>query len=233
MLFGSLLLQVVPSVAYEFGESRVTSSTSATTYTYLVVALGAAGAKKVIVAAGTAGGGAGTDGVASIKIHVPDVASDPTGVTLSLGKAQLDATDHCQEELWYTDSVTGATGTVVIVWNRTAGRCAMATHALTKAAAGAPTYTAGNTSTTAASVTINCPAGGAIIAGSFSAKSGSAATTVWTGITEKYDESPDAGMEHSGAASTFATTQTALTVTATYSATVLYGVMPVVSWGPA
>lgn len=74
-----------------------------------------------------------------------------------------------------------------------------------------PTDTGGSTADPATD-TMNCSAGGAIFGVVIWANG---VTTTWTGISELYDHSPEAGIQVSGAALAFTAVQSGLTVTAT------------------
>ena len=208
------------SITYEFGASAVdTSDTDA--YTFSGIALGAAGAKKVVVAVATQGGG-GTPSISTLTVD---------GQSASLGHQITNGGDGVVE-LWYVDNVTAATGDVVATWDSARDRCGCGTHALVGATAGAEFDQGGGSSTPAPTDPANCPAGGAILA--VVETELMSATHSWAGVTERYDEVIEATQFHSGAADAFIAEQTNLTITATLSGTASNASpMAFVSWGPA
>lgn len=231
MLFGSLLLKSSGVVTYAFGGSG-TSGTDTATYTFTSVALSTAASNRKIVAFfATSAGGAASDGVLSAKLHVPDVATDPTGTSLTLLKAQL-TTDHTQVEAWQCARPDGTTGTLVVVWNGTMNRMAYSTHAVYGAAAavsGTPQGASGASTTTIA-VTMSSPANGIILVG---AVNNANTTATVANLTERSDNVAEATVNLVTAADAFTAAQSGLVVTVTWSASSALCAMIGIAFAPA
>jgi hypothetical protein len=122
---------------------------------------------------------------------------------------------------------TGTSGDVVVVFADAMTRCGLGLFSATGLSA-----TPADTDSAAAndpSVSLDCPAGGFIIAGAMSNLTGSA---TWTGVTERWDTTVEATNNYTGGSLDFATTQTGLTVTATFTND-QESVGVFASWGPA
>ncbi len=123
----------------------------------------------------------------------------------------------------------GTSAEIVVTWSGGQGRCGIAFWSVYGAAA-----TVSDTLTSLANPmtgTIDCPAGGVIIAYMFSPAGGGGRTITWVGVTEKFDETVDTEVIHSGASDVFADAQSSLTVSATASASLARQVMLVISFG--
>ncbi len=108
---------------------------------------------------------------------------------------------------------TGTSGNVVVNLSGTALRCG---HGLWNVTGMASSTSDGGGSTAAApTYSINIPAGGFAIACAYTAGT---STATWTNLTEKYDEAVEgAGSAHTGASDVFATVQSGLSLTSTFT----------------
>lgn len=196
-----------------------------TAYTFSGVAIGTASAdRKVVVAVGTAAGVAAADGVASITVG---------GISATLVVQTVPPLgDEAQVELWQADVPTGTTADIVVTWNGAHSRCGIGVWAVTGAGTGATDTVEDNSGTASETGTIDVPAGGVLIAAVVHGGA-SVITHTWTGPTERYDETIEGNDAHSGASLAYATAQTGLTVTATFSTAVDVGAMVGAAWGPA
>jgi hypothetical protein len=95
------------------------------------------------------------------------------------------------------------------------GDCTVALHSHNGAFSTTPTSYVTDT-TTALSQSINVAAGGFAVG--ISTTDSGTATATWVGITERFDDATGAGNDQSGAGDEFATTQTGLTVSCTWTA---------------
>jgi hypothetical protein len=217
----ALIGKIVVSTTYEFAGSAV-STADAQVYTFSGHALGTAGAKKIVVSTSTQGGGTGNEDVSGITVD---------GQACTLIRHQQYATGDGTVEMWYTDAVTAATGDVVVTWDTARDRNGVGVHALFGAAAGAAHASFGNHSTTAATGTIDCPAGGVIIGGCHAEDAG--ATFTWAGISERYDQVQEGSHYQGGGADEFVDEQSSLTVTSTLDSAPGKVNLVVASFGPA
>jgi len=112
---------------------------------------------------------------------------------------------------------TGTSGDVVVVFAETMTNADIATYSTT----GVSSDTAFSTGTSTANpltANINVEAGGIAVA--LAKSDDGAATATWAGLTERYDEADANTNDLSGASSAFATTQTGLTVSCTWTSSV-------------
>lgn len=206
-------------VTISLTDHAVDSSDSAT-YTFTSRAIGTAssGRKIVVGIARNSGGAAGA--VSSVTIGGIS-ATKITGVNY---------VSESSAELWQADVPTGTTATIVVVWANSGLRMGIGVWALTNAAASAHDAQTASNGAPGMSVSINCPANGAVLG---CASNGGASTWTWTGIAEQYDEGTEGGVRYqSGASSAFATQQTGLSVTASDGSGGSV-TMAVCSFGPA
>ncbi len=197
--------------------SSAVSAANQTTYTFSGLALGAAAANRKIVVAATAN----TETVSTITV---------AGISATL---QVAEEPNFVSEIWLAAVPTGTTGDVVVTWTGAVFRCGVgvwATYDMSSTLNDSAVSTSGNPTT----ASINCPAGGVVIAGVYvnTVADTGPPTFTWTNLTEGYDEGIEDSKAHTGAATAFATEQTGLTVTATPSETTTTQSLSVVSWGP-
>ena len=190
----------VLSVAYVTKVKEETNDTGS--HTLSSVALGAAAADRQILVNAYAS----MDAVAIITgVTIGGVSATEFVVNNGGGKSSG----------FYMASVpSGTTGDIVISINTGTGELwGAAVYRITGGAATSASDTASyNTSTSPATLTISCPAGGAIFAGGLHNDGG---TAVWAEITELWDEAMSGAQKWTGAWDEFDTQQTDLAVTAT------------------
>lgn len=199
-----------------FGASQV-DGVNATTFTFTSHTLNSPAGAKIVLGVAGMGVGAGIT-ISSVKIHNPDVGTDPTGTSLTTIHTAVADGELLLQPWQCTLSSAATTVTLVVVWSSSKGSCGVGSHVVVGAAAAV--YETPVTSTAnPATGNVNCPANGVII--SFASHGHSTVRTYgWTNLTEKYDETVEAGnIGHSGAADAFATAQSSLAVTATPSST--------------
>jgi len=187
---------------------------SAGTYTFSNHAIGTdTGTRKVLVAV-SLDGKQGDEQITGVTID----GDTATQVINSDGASAGRPTD-----MWIADVLSGGTtGDIVITF--TSG--GLGTYGVgigvwaLEGVSSSPYDVIVNNSTNPGTGTIDCPAGGVIIASEMKANASGSPTTVWTGLTERYDAEVDSGrMSVSGASDAFSAKQTGLTVTATRTAT--------------
>lgn len=119
--------------------------------------------------------------------------------------------------IWIADVPTGTTADVVVTWSAGRVRCAIIVFAI-YGTFSSTAYDTGSDITMVAgamSDTMNCPAGGVILAGIGDLAGGSHTATAWTNLTERADATHSEGGSFSGASDAFASVQTGLAITAT------------------
>lgn len=130
---------------------------------------------------------------------------------------------------------TGTSGNVVVVFNTTMGNADIALYSTT--GVGSTTATDSGTSTSnPLTYALDVVAGGIAVA--IATSDNGAATATWAGLTERFDDATTGGNDKSGASDAFATTQTNLTVSCTWTGSTrpLYAAAsfpPVTASGPA
>lgn len=204
--------------------TNVSDATDQTTYTFAGTSIGAASNDRVIVVTiGSRSNSARTISAVTIAgVTATNIATaNNTG-----GGAEIAA-------IYAAAVPTGTTGSIVVTFSGAMLRIGVGVFTLT----GKPSVTAFATSTvtptgSSPTTTISSPINGAIVAVNFANSSGTA-STVWTGLTERYDINPEtASSGTSGASSTFTAAQNSLTVTATVTSVTVQQAMAVASWGP-
>lgn len=182
-----------PSVAFQ--ESRV-DPVGGTTVTFTGVNIGTASAsRRVVVAVGSRSG-------------------TPTGCTIAGVTATLDGSDASPNQSYIYSAVvtTGTTGDIVVSFPGGSPRCGIGVWALENASPTGQTGTAANN----ADMNVTTSVGDVVIASAYEhGTNGSTAT--WTGATERYDETVETDMTHSGA--DVIATGTTTTVRVAFSAT--------------
>lgn len=182
--------------------------TNLTTYTFATQNLGTAASDRYIIVAISGrevGGGSAT--VSSCTIG---------GVTATINK-QAEANGD-QLAMCVANVPTGATGDIVVVWSTGMTDCFIAAYRATSLASTTATDT-GSSTAAAPTYDIDVVAGGFAIA--ISKDRSGAATATWTNLTEDYDSKDGSGNDISGSSKEFATTQTNLTVTCTWTTSTL------------
>jgi len=185
--------------------SQYADGTNLTTYTFSGKSLGAEASDRYIactVNGRSSDGGART--ISSVTIG---------GVTATAaGSIVANSGSHCA--IYIAAVPTGATGDIVVTWSSTMGDCTVALHRATGVSSTTPTSYVTDT-TTALSQSINVNAGGFAVG--ISTTDDGAATATWSGITERFDDATGGANDQSGAGNEFATTQTGLTVSCTWT----------------
>lgn len=179
--------------------------TNLTTYTFAAQNLGSAVADRYIAYTVN---GRSSDGAARTITSVTI-----GGVTATAGPFVGNSGSHVGAGIAAVP--TGATGDVVVTWSSTMTDCTVSLYYVTGVSSTTPTSSVTDT-TTALSQSINVDAGGFAI-GISTSDSGSA-TATWAGITEKFDDATATGNDQSGAGDEFASAQTGLTVSCTWTA---------------
>jgi hypothetical protein len=215
-------------IEYEEGSVETTASTvgftasavstsNLTTYTFSSQAIGTATSDRKIVIAVTADGGSARVST----LTVGGVSATVADNTIAAGADDM--------EVWQAAVPSGTTADVVVVWSTGVSRCGVGLFAV----AGAPLrlydVSTDVTNSGALTTTISCPAGGVIIG---AAQNGANASYTWAGITERYDETIEGTISHTGASLAFASAQNNLTVTCTPSASSTEQGLTVLAWGP-
>lgn len=191
-----------------FASSNATAKTS---YTFSSTSIGTASGDRVLVVA-TGGVGAGATGRTVSSLTVGGNAM--TKLTEKAGTSGSFRSTAAIHALLYP---TGTSDTFVVTFSGTVDSCAIGVWAVTglDAISAYATLNAENASG-AASGTIDCPAGGCIIAVSANrAVTASTQSYTWSGLTERFDQALFTYSGASAAGDNFSATQTGLTVTAT------------------
>lgn len=190
-------------MAYAYLQSAQ-SGTDLSTYTFAAQNLGSAASDRFIactINGRSNDGGART--ITSVTIG---------GVTATQACLANNSGSHCA--IFSAAVPSGATGDVVVTWSSTMGDCTIALHSHYGAFSTTPTSAVTDT-TTPLSQSINVAAGGFAV-GISTSDSGSA-TATWAGITEKFDDATASSNDQSGAGDGFASVQTGLTVSCTWT----------------
>jgi hypothetical protein len=196
-------------------QTFVSSGVDGTTYTFAATPIGTPSGNRYIV------------------LGVTPTATSVTGVTIDSGGGAVAATllhsiagGGASFANIYILSVPAGTTADIVVTVVGGFRCGVGVWAVYDCLATAADTASADTANTM-SDTINCPAGGAIIACAIHGQSG---LMTWTGLTERYDVLQEVSM--SGASDTFATTQTGLTITITYAGVTAAHIFSAVSLQP-
>jgi hypothetical protein len=183
-----------------FTASAVSATDTSSPLTFSGVALGVAAADRRIIVVASVSTSTSSSSISGVTV------GGQTGVQLVAGD---NNNRFCS--IFTALVPTGTTGDIVVSISAQTGETwGIGVFRLTGAAEAAT-----DTAVSAADpsvLTIDCPAGGVIIGGAFSA--GVSAWT-WAEITEAYDENAEGTIYHSGAFDKFAVAQTNLAVTAT------------------
>lgn len=191
-------------MAYSYLQSAQ-DGTNLIIYTFLAQNLGTAAADRYIICCVS---GRSADGAART---ITSIVID--GVTATAVNFVGNSGSHVG--IYIAAVPSDATGTVVVTWSNTMGDCSIHLHRATAVTSTTPTDSSTDT-TTPLSYDIDVVAGGFVVA--LSTSDDGAATATWAGITEKYDDATGGGNDQSGAGGEFATTQTNLTVSCTWTA---------------
>lgn len=197
-------------MALDFSFLQATSSTTnAATYTFSSQNLGTAdSARKIIVAV-----------EARINSSTPTFDSATIGgVSASIAKSafRTNGTTSSICALIVADVPTGTTGDVVVNYSASCDRCAIQMYRAVGVDSSTPTDTAEATTGDDPTTSIDVPAGGFAIACAIMNNTGSSQIT-WTGLTEDHESAPESSSVVGSASDEFASAQTAMTVTTTWS----------------
>jgi hypothetical protein len=190
-------------------------TTALTTYSFASQAIGTAAADRYVVVGVHGIDNASAFNVASMTIGGVAAAAI-TGAAVARGNEEV--------EFWYALVTSGTTATISITFSeQMAVGCDIAVWSVTGwTGAAAPTDTLVVTTGTDFTGTIDCDAGGAIIAMTvFQVALTEDKTAAWTGLTEDFDfHVADVNSQNSsGAHENFASAQVGLTVTCDWSGT--------------
>jgi hypothetical protein len=134
----------------------------------------------------------------------------------------------------YAGSTDGS-GDVVVTWSNGQGRCGIGVYVLTNASDTASDTASDVDTSGALSTTIDCPAGGAVIAmtGCRSSNDSDPAEFSWSLSAEDFDEQIEGGndLSHTGGSEEFVAAQTSLAVTCTPNRTYASARLLVASFG--
>lgn len=190
-----------------------------TTYTFSSQPIGEKTATKVVVA-----------GIAHHTLTSAEISSVSVGgVAATLVTNVTDGTGNIKSSLWQASVSSSSSVDVTVDLNATAIRCGLALWSLHGASSiSLDTATYGTAASTSASVGIDVPDGGALIA----LHDGAATNTTWTNVSSTGDfNQPLEGTPFSGASKSFSGTQTNLLIRAEDGVS-SNRTMVVASWGP-
>lgn len=189
---------------------QASSTSDLNSYTFSSQNLGAASADRyIIVSIQTRDSGTGAKTINSVTVG-------GVSATITVQKQGVDAaTNSTVAGLAIALVPSGTTGDVVVTFSEVVLRCSIALYAATGLTSATPTDT-GSSNASNPTYDIDVAAGGFAI-GAISDANGT--SVVWTGITENFDTTVETFLLVSGAAATFATQQTNLTLTATITGT--------------
>lgn len=192
-------------MSIEFLQSAV-SSTDSAEYTFANQDIGAADAGRYILVGVTTRSSGTTNTINSVTIG---------GVTATEVQLQRTITTVVNMAGLYIANVpTGTTGDVVVTFAAGTQRCGIGMWRATDLASAVPTDS-GKSGADAPTYDIDVDAGGFAVGVAYGADNSGA--TTWTGITEDYDEASEGTHRNTGAHDEFITTQTNLTITATFT----------------
>lgn len=131
---------------------------------------------------------------------------------------------------------TGTTATIAVTLDQTMSRSEIVVYRSIGSACTTASDTDSDTAILDPSVNLDVPAGGVAIGSCAAGSGGSARTATWTGLTERYEVGNlDGAMSATGGMDDFATVQTGLTMTCTFSGSdgTATGIGVFVSWAPS
>lgn len=192
-----------PSVSYR---NLYSSTANNASYTFTSCDIGTANASRLIVVQVHGAAPIGTIAVSSLTIA-------GTGATGYQNTARIYPTS-----LWALSVPTGTTANIVVQFSGSSNNCLIAVYALYDLNSSTPIDTQANTATgsNVVSTTVSARQKGIVIAG---ITGNSNATTTWSGVTERYDQTVETAVR-SGGDSTIATTNASYSVQATTSASI-------------
>ena len=177
------------------------------------------------------------DGARSIIVVIASRKAGANTVLNSVSIGGVSATITIQQDNSATNSniaaiavaavPSGTTGDIVVAFDSTMSRCAIGVYRATNLDS-ITAHDFGSSVVTNPTYDIDVPAGGFAIGG---ISSSGDLTMSWAGITEDYDGAIETYMTYSGASDTFASEQTALTLTVTPSGSTVERAGVFASWG--
>lgn len=203
------------------------------TSTYLATSIGTADANRVVVVGVCARMNSAGDGITTVKLHVPDVATDPTGTTLTAvsgsgsGSANLAIT-----QLFYAPISSGTSGTIIVVFGGAGvARNAIAVWSVVTATQ-TPSDGQANTGVgTGLTKSVNVPSNGGAV-GFYMVRTGSG-TTTWTNATKSFDGVVGSNNTTSDSGATVTGTGSiSVTAVATASPPFPGDALSLAAWGP-
>lgn len=163
-----------------------------TTPTYSAIGIGAANSNRVVAIAFGSRQTNSTDTVSSVRVHTPDMATDPTGVSAThvTGAFQGGAALVCTD-VWYIQqssltTPTATTADIVVTWSASSLRSSLATYRIVT---GTPTPSASNINTgvgTGLTQSITVPASGGALAIYINRAPATTADITWTNAVKDY-----------------------------------------------
>lgn len=173
-------------------------NTGGSPYTFAISLGTAASGRRMLFAVDTEGTGAART-VSTMTLHVPDVATDPTG-TACTQVVGVSVTAN-SAEIWQCTKADGTTGELVVTWSGTCLRSGLGVYNATTVAAAASATVTDTTDPLSQSLTV--PADGFIVA----VACGITGTAFNWGaaLTENYDELVESSSYHTGASAQFTT----------------------------
>lgn len=207
--------------------TSASATNDASAYTFSGTSIGTASADRVVVVV-----------IGSRANAARSLSSVTVGGNAATAIATANATGGGAEiaAIYAIAVAAGTTADIGVTFSSTMLRCGIGVYTLTgtgsvTTAYGTATVTSNGTNPTDS--TIDCPAGGSILAVNFS-NSGATSTTTWTGLTERFDIQPETVSNGvSSASDDFAAAQTNLTITATVANVLAFQAMAIASWGGA
>lgn len=176
------------------------------TYTFSAVNFGTASSdRKIIVAVS----GRTLDGSSSGNV-ITSVTIGGVSATISVQAQNSGNT----QGIAIAAVPTGTSGDVVVVFSETMTNADIATYSTTGISSNVA-FSTGTSTANPLTANIDVPAGGIAVA--LAKSDDGTATATWAGLTERYDESDANGNDISGASLAFATVQTGLTVSCTWT----------------
>lgn len=184
-----------------------------TTYTFSTQNLGTAAADRYIAVVASGAVTTGTGSVASVTVQ---------GISATQAVSKVQAVNVANViSIWLVAVPTGTTGDVVITMGSGSQRCAIALYSCVGLGSATAYDTATDDTATGtnpvASSTIDCEANGFIIAASMINNAATTSSNAWTGVTEDYEQVLESNSWISGGSDEFATLQTGLTVTSSWT----------------
>jgi len=203
LIFPLIRSSAIPDATLSYAD-RYGDSANQTSYTATGIGIGTAAANRTLIITSTGFGFNTTtrhssltvDGSAATAIGTEAVNSEEVG------------------RIWVIDYPTGTTADIVLTFDGTQGGCDIGVFAAYGISTTAHDFQKDQDGGISPSVSLNVPAGGVAVAVGVSQE---AAGSTWTGLTERWDDTLQAGVSGTGAGDAFASVQSGLTVSVDFS----------------